>query len=70
MLVARGLVFGIVIGTMVLVLCVVLAVGVIRLLDVYAFGGRVWASDTLLGGLLVVGGAFLWSRRGARGAEG
>jgi hypothetical protein len=68
-LVARGLVFGIIIGTMALVLIVLLCVAVVRLLDVYAFGGRVWASDALLGAILVVGGAFAWSKRGPRGAE-
>jgi len=68
--VARGLVFGIIIAVMALVLSVVLAIAVVRLLDVYAFGGRVWASDTVLGGLLVIGGVFAWSKRGARSAEG
>ena len=68
-LAARGVVFGIIIGTMALVLSVVLAIGVVRLLDVYAFGGRVWASDALLGALFVMGGAFAWSKRTARGAE-
>jgi hypothetical protein len=69
MIVARGLVFGIIVGTMALVVAVVLAIGLVRLLDVYAFGGRVWASDTLIGGLLVVAGAYAWSKRHARGAE-
>jgi hypothetical protein len=68
-LAARGLVFGIIIVTMALVLSVVLAIAVVRLLDVYAFGGRVWASDALLGAVLVIGGAFAWSKRTARGAE-
>ncbi len=68
-LVARGLVFGIIIGTMALVLGVVLCIAVVRLLDVYAFGGRVWASDALLGGVLVIAGAFAWTKRSTRGAE-
>ncbi len=68
-LAARGIVFGVIIATMALVLSVVLAIAVVRLLDVYAFGGRVWASDAVLGALLVIGGAFAWSRRTARGAE-
>jgi hypothetical protein len=68
-LAARGLVFGVIIVTMALVLAVVVAIAVVRLLDVYAFGGRVWASDALLGALLVIGGAFAWSKRTARGAE-
>jgi hypothetical protein len=69
MIAGRGGVFGIVIGTMALVLFVVLAIGLVRLLDVYAFGGRVWASDTLIGGLLVAGGAFAWSKRRPRGVQ-
>jgi hypothetical protein len=68
-LVARGIVFGIIIAVMALVLSVVVAIAVVRLLDVYAFGGRVWASDAVLGGLLVIGGAFAWSKRSPRGAE-
>ena len=67
-LVARGLVFGIIIATMALVLSVVMAIAVVRLLDVYVFGGRVWASDALLGAILVLGGGFAWTKRGARGA--
>jgi len=68
-LVARGLVFGIIVGVMALVVGVVLVIAVIRLLDVYAFGGRVWASDALIGGLLVIGGAYAWSKGGSRGSE-
>jgi len=68
-LVARGLVFGIIIAVMALVLSVLMVIAVIRLLDVYAFGGRVWASDALLGALMVAGGAFAWTKRGARSAE-
>jgi len=63
--VARGVVFGLIIATMALVLGVLGFIALIRLLDVYAFGGRVWASYALLGALLVVGGAWLWSKRGA-----
>ncbi|MDR3650444.1 MAG: hypothetical protein P4L20_15225 [Acidimicrobiales bacterium] len=68
-LVARGVVFGIIIAVMALVLSVLMVIAVIRLLDVYAFGGRVWASDALLGALMVAGGAFAWTKRGARSAE-
>jgi len=66
--VARGVVFGVIIATMALVLCVVAFIALIRLLDVYAFGGRVWASYALLGALLVVGGAWSWTKRKAPGA--
>lgn len=67
-LVARALVFGIVAGAMALVLAVLGAVLVIRILDVYAFGHRVWASDVVVGGLLTVVGLALWTRR--RSPEG
>jgi hypothetical protein len=50
------------------VLSVVVAIAVVRLLDVYVFGGRVWASDALLGAILVAGGVFAWTKRGARDA--
>ncbi len=61
-IVARGVVFGMIIAAMSLVVFVLLAVAVVRLLTVYAFSGRVWASDALVGALFVGGGAFVWSR--------
>lgn len=70
MLVARGLVFGILIGAMVLVLSALVAVAVVRVLDVYAFGHRVWASEALVGGIFTVVGLLAWSlRRSRRSAE-
>ena len=43
-IVARAVVFGVIVGTMALVMAVLGSVAVIRLLDVYAFGSRrVWA---------------------------
>jgi len=70
MLVARGVVFGIIIAVMALTLSVLGAIALVRVLDVYAFGHRVWASDALVGGLLTLVGAVAWSRRRTRGAEG
>jgi hypothetical protein len=63
--VARGIVFGILVATMALVVSVLFSVAVIRLLDVYAFRNRVWASDALVGGLLTVGGLVAWIKRRA-----
>ena len=68
-LAARGVVFGIIIAVMAIALSILAAIAVVRLLDVYAFGGRVWASDALLGAILVLAGAFAWTRRRARGAQ-
>jgi hypothetical protein len=70
MLIARGLVFGIIVGAMALVLSVLGAVALVRVLDVYAFGGRVWASDALVGGVLTLAGAVAWSFRRPRRAGG
>ena len=60
-IVARGLVFGIVIGPMGLLVAILMAIALVRLLTVYAFSGRVWASDALVGAVLVALGAFAWS---------
>ncbi|HEY7948475.1 MAG TPA: hypothetical protein VID75_12430 [Acidimicrobiales bacterium] len=60
---SRAVVFGILIATMALVVSVLFSITVIRLLDVYAFRQRVWASDAVVGGLFAVGGLLAWSRR-------
>lgn len=66
LLVARALVFGAIIlvaGTVALVL---LSVGLLRLLDVYAFPGRVWASYLLLGVVFSLAGLLVWTKRTGR----
>ncbi len=63
LVVARAVVFGILVATMALVVSVLFSVAVVRLLDVYAFGNRVWASDALVGALLTAAGVFAWSKR-------
>lgn len=67
LLVARAVVFGLIALTMATVAGVASLIGLVRLLDVYAFGGRVWASDALLGAVCCLAGAVAWSRR--RGPE-
>lgn len=69
LLVARALVFGLIVCTMAVVVAVAGAVGLVRLLDVYAFGGRVWASDALLGAVSCAAGVLAWSRRRPAGAS-
>jgi hypothetical protein len=66
---ARAVVFGVLVAAMALVLAVVCSIAVVRLLDVYAFGHRVWASDLVVGGVLTVAGLGAWSLRRARGGE-
>ena len=68
--VARGLVYGLlaaIVGTMALVL---VAVAAVRVLDVYLpwhpQDRRVWSADLIMGGVFVLAGMFLWSRRRRR----
>src|SRR2546421_9834710 len=65
-LVARALVYGLVAGAVALIVLWLSSVGVLRLLDIYAFPGRVWASYTLLGGIFTLSGLFLWTLRRSR----
>ena len=62
-LVGRTIVFGLLIGALVTVVAVVVAVAVLRLLDVYAFANHVWASYTVLGALFTVVGLWAWAKR-------
>jgi hypothetical protein len=65
----RAIVFGVVIAVVGIVVLVLLAVAFVRLLDVYAFGGRVWASDALIGVVACGGGFFVWTLRTRRRAS-
>jgi hypothetical protein len=65
-LVARAVVFGLIALTLVLVAMAALGIGLVRLLDVEVFGGRVWAADALIGVLACGVGAAAWSRRRPR----
>ncbi len=62
-LVARAIVFGIIVFAASVVTLTLVSIAVIRLLTVYAFGGRVWLSDLVVGAVFVVVGAIAWSRR-------
>ena len=62
-LVGRTIVFGLLIAALVTVLAVVVAVAVLRLLDVYAFANHVWASYTVLGTLFTLVGLWAWAKR-------
>ena len=58
--VARGLVYGILIGVMGVAALVLLTVGLVRLLDNWL---RIWAIYGILGGLFTLLGLFLWRKR-------
>jgi len=63
---ARAVVFGLIILVMLLVAAVAAGVGLVRLLNVEVFSGRVWAADALLGVVACAAGALAWSKRRAR----
>jgi len=62
-LIGRIITFGIIIAVLALVSSVAVYIGIVRLLDVYAFGNRVWITDLLVGGIMICGGFVLWSKR-------
>jgi hypothetical protein len=67
-LVARALVFGIIVLAAAISTVTLLSIALIRLLTVYAFNGRVWASDLVVGAVFVIVGLVAWSRRTVRHA--
>ncbi|MGH9029303.1 MAG: hypothetical protein ACRDV4_06785 [Acidimicrobiales bacterium] len=66
LLIARGIVFGIVVAAMALALTVLLSVALVRLLDEYAFPGRVWASEAVVGAFISLIGLVAWTQRRSR----
>ncbi len=59
----RAIVFGILIAVLATVVLLLVSIALLRVLDVYAFPGRIWASYAVLGAIFTVGGLFAWSRR-------
>ncbi len=62
-LATRAVVFGIIVFAASVVTIVLLSITLIRLLTVYAFDGRVWISDLVVGAIFVVAGVVAWSKR-------
>jgi hypothetical protein len=67
-LVARAIVFGIIVFAAAVTTVTLLSIALVRLLTVYAFSGRVWASDFLIGAIFIAIGAIAWNLRSDRGA--
>jgi hypothetical protein len=62
-LATRAVVFGIIVFAAAVVTIVLLSITLIRVLTVYAFDGRVWLSDLVVGLLFVAAGIVAWSQR-------
>ncbi|MEI7654547.1 MAG: hypothetical protein WCJ82_04635 [Actinomycetota bacterium] len=62
-MVVRALSYGVVFVTLAVILLICVTIGLVRLLDVYAFAQHPWASDLVLGGLFVLVGLVIWRRR-------
>lgn len=62
----KAIVVGVLVATIAVFLAVAISAGVVRLLTVDAFGGRVWASDLVVGGIFAGAGAFLLSKSSGR----
>lgn len=62
-LATRAVVFGIIVLAASLITVVLVSITLIRLLTVYAFGGRVWISDLVVGAIFVLLGLVAWSQR-------
>jgi uncharacterized protein YacL len=60
---ARAIVFGLLIAALGSVVLILVSAGLLRLLDVYVFPGRVWASYGLLGLIFCGAGLAAWSKR-------
>ncbi len=59
----RAIAFGFIIAVMALVIIIVLAIGVVRLLNVYLFAGREWLTYLIVGVISLVTGLLIWRRR-------
>jgi hypothetical protein len=62
-LATRAVVFGVIIFAASVVTIALLSISLIRLLTIYAFDGRVWLSDLVVGAVFVIAGIFAWTRR-------
>jgi hypothetical protein len=68
-LATRAVVFGIIVFAASVVVVVLVSITLIRFLTIYAFNGRVWLSDLVVGALFVIAGMVAWSRRRDPSAE-
>ena len=59
----RAVAFGFIIALMALVFVLALVIGLIRLLNVYAFAGHEWITYALVGFVSLTAGLIIWRKR-------
>lgn len=59
----RAIVYGILALVVLITIGIFGSVAAFRILDVYAFGNRVWISYFLIGGIITLLGLLLWTKR-------
>jgi hypothetical protein len=62
-LIARAIIFGLIVFAAAVTTITLLAIALIRILTVYAFDGRVWLSDLVVGLVFVALGILAWWQR-------
>lgn len=62
----RAIVYGILALVILITIGVFGSVAAFRILDVYAFGNRVWISYFLIGGMITLLGLLIWTKRTKR----
>jgi hypothetical protein len=62
-LAGRAIAYGLIIALAAVVFVVVLIIGFIRLLNVYAFSTHEWITYVLIGALSMILGFFIWRKR-------
>ncbi len=64
--VTRAIVYGILALVLLTVVGILASVAAIRILDVYAFGNRVWIAYFVIGGIMTLLGLLVWMKRTER----
>lgn len=64
--IVRAIVYGFLALVVLAIVGVLSAIAGVRILDVYAFGTRVWISYFIIGGIMMLIGLLLWKKRSKR----
>jgi hypothetical protein len=68
-LAARAIMFGVIVFVASIVTVTLLTITLVRILTVYAFDGRVWLADLVVGLFWVLAGLLLWWQRTDRSVK-